>query len=103
MGVKEIINRLYAYKDESNDERLNDLIDDVIKLIIDKCKPNTGRKVYEMPNGKTTIFEFDENGIGKITLEAMDRIVELLKEKDGFKCEEKENGECPFYAPSCGL
>ena len=35
MGVKEIINRLYAYKDESNDERLNDLIDDVIKLIID--------------------------------------------------------------------
>lgn len=35
MGVKEIINRLYAYKDESNDKRLNDLIDDVIKLIID--------------------------------------------------------------------
>ncbi len=35
MGAKEIINRLYAYKDESNDERLNDLIDDVIKLIID--------------------------------------------------------------------
>ena len=38
MRVKEIINRLYAYKDESNDERLNDLIDDVIKLIIDECK-----------------------------------------------------------------
>lgn len=35
MGVKEIINRLYAYKEDSNDERLNDLIDDVIKLIID--------------------------------------------------------------------
>ena len=35
MGVKGIIDRLYAYKDESNDERLNDLIDDVIKLIID--------------------------------------------------------------------
>ena len=35
MGVKEIINRLYAYKDESNDKRLNDLIDDVIKLIVD--------------------------------------------------------------------
>lgn len=35
MGVKDIINRLYAYKDESNDERLNDLIDDTIKLIID--------------------------------------------------------------------
>ena len=36
MGVREIINRLYAYKEDSNDERLNDLIDDVIKLIIDR-------------------------------------------------------------------
>ena len=35
MGVKEIVNRLFAYKDESNDERLNDLIDDTIKLILD--------------------------------------------------------------------
>lgn len=35
MGTKEIINRLYAYKDESNDKRLNDLIDDAIKLILD--------------------------------------------------------------------
>ena len=103
MGVTEIINRLYAYKDESNDERLNDLIDDVIKLIIDECKPITGVKYYEMPNGKYSIFAFDENGIGKITIEAMDRLMELLAEKDSFKCEEKENGECPFYAPSCGL
>ena len=79
MGVKEIINRLYAYKDESNDKRLNDLIDDVIKLIIDECKPNTNRKVYEMPNGKTAIFEYDENGIGKITVEAMNRLMELLE------------------------
>ena len=28
--------------------------------------------------------------------------IELVTEIDGFKCEEKENGECPFYAPSCG-
>lgn len=62
-----------------------------------------GVKKYEMPNGKIAVFEYDEYGVGKITVEAMDRIVELLKEKDGFKCEEKENGECPFYAPSCGL
>lgn len=62
-----------------------------------------GVKKYEMPDGRTAVFEYDENGIGKITIEAMDRIVELLNEKDGFKCEEKENGECPFYAPSCGL
>lgn len=77
------------------------VIKKVIETIIDECKP-MGVKYYEMPNGKYTIFAFDENGIGKITVEAMDRIVELLNEKDGFKCEEKENGECPFYAPSCG-
>ena len=59
-------------------------------------------KEYKMPSGRTVVFEYDEYGIGKITVEAMDRIVELLNEKDGFKCEEKENGECPFYAPSCG-
>lgn len=61
-----------------------------------------GVKKYSMPNGKTVIFEYDEYGVGKITVEAMDRIVELLEEKEGFKCEEKENGECPSYAPSCG-
>lgn len=82
MGVKEIIDRLYAYKDESNDKRLNDLIDDVIKLIIDKCKPNMGAKIYEMPNGKTATFEFDENGIGKITIEAMDRLMEMIGAKE---------------------
>ena len=53
MGVKEIINRLYAYKDESNDERLNDLIDDVIKLIIDlkveKVAKPTATKSTEVP------------------------------------------------------
>lgn len=61
-----------------------------------------GVKKYEMPDGKIAVFEYDAYGIGQITVEAMDRIVELLEEKDGFKCEEKENGECPFYAPSCG-
>ena len=48
MGVKEIINRLYAYKNESNDERLNDLIDDVIKYIID-----LDRLTWTAPSGAT--------------------------------------------------
>lgn len=61
-----------------------------------------GVKEYKLKNGRKAVFEFDENGIGKITVEAMDRMMELLAEKDSFKCEEKENGECPFYAPSCG-
>lgn len=82
MGVKEIIYRLYAYKDESNDERLNDLIDDVIKLIIDECKPNTGAKIYEMPSGAKATFEYDENRIGKITVEAMDRLMEMIGAKE---------------------
>lgn len=45
MGVKGIIDRLYAYKDESNDERLNDLIDDVIKLIIDLMSELKGEPI----------------------------------------------------------
>lgn len=61
-----------------------------------------GVKKYEMPDGRVAVFEYDENGIGKITVEAMDMLMELLEGKDDFKCEEKENGECPFYAPSCG-
>lgn len=62
-----------------------------------------GVKKYEMPDGRVAVFEYDACGIGKITIEAMDRMMELLAEKDSFKCEEKESGECPFYAPSCGL
>lgn len=62
-----------------------------------------GEKKYEMPNGRAVVFEYDDNGIGKITIGAMDRLIELIEEKDSFKCEEKENGECPFYAPSCGF
>lgn len=43
-----------------------------------------GVKKYLMPNGKMVIFEYDENGVGKITIEAMDRMMELL----GVKVEE---------------
>ena len=35
-------------------------------------------KFYEMPNGKTVIFEYDENKIGQITLEAMDALMEMI-------------------------
>lgn len=48
-----------------------------------------GVKEYLMPNGKTVAFEYDENGIGKITIEAMDSLMEMIgaKETDD-KCED---------------
>lgn len=37
-----------------------------------------GVKEYELPNGRKAVFEFDENGVGKITLEAMDYLMGLI-------------------------
>lgn len=47
-----------------------------------------GVKEYELPNGRKAVFEFDENGVGKITLEAMDLLMGLIK-ADLVRC-----GEC---------
>ena len=47
-----------------------------------------GVKEYKLPNGKTAVFEYDEYGIGKITIEAMDRMMELIN-IDLVRC-----GEC---------
>lgn len=35
-------------------------------------------KEYEMPDGRKAVFEYDENGVGKITLECMDMLMSLL-------------------------
>ena len=37
-----------------------------------------GIKEYELPNGRKAVFEFDENGVGKITLEAMDLLMGMV-------------------------
>ena len=37
-----------------------------------------GVKEYELPNGRKAVFEFDENGVGKITLEAMDLLMGMV-------------------------
>ena len=39
-------------------------------------------KNYEMPSGAKVTFEYDEDGIGKISLEAMDRLMELAGAKE---------------------
>lgn len=58
------------------------VIKKVIETIIVEYKPNTDRKFYEIPNGKTVIFEYNEYGIGKITIEAMDRLMEMIGAKE---------------------
>ena len=35
-------------------------------------------KEYKLPNGKTGAFEYDENRVGKITLEAMDILMDSM-------------------------
>ena len=36
-----------------------------------------GVKKYELSDGRKAVFEFDENGIGKITIEFMDMLMEM--------------------------
>lgn len=52
-------------------------------------------KMYKLPNGKTVVFEYDENGIGRITIEALDSLMELIN-IDLVRC-----GECMHYAKPC--
>lgn len=41
-----------------------------------------GVKKYEMPNGKEVTFEYDAYRIGKISVEAMDRLMEMVGAKE---------------------
>lgn len=50
-----------------------------------------GVKEYELPDGRKAVFEFDENGVGKITLEAMDLLMGLIK-ADLVRCK-----DCKHY------
>ena len=38
-------------------------------------------KEYEMPDGRKAVFEYDENGVGKITLECMDMLMMLINDR----------------------
>ena len=40
-------------------------------------------KEYVMPDGKKVVFEYDHDGIGKVTIEAMDMLMGLIA--DGRK------------------
>ena len=41
-----------------------------------------GVKKYEMPDGRVAVFEYDACGIGKITIEAMDSLMEMVGAKE---------------------
>ena len=58
------------------------------KTTTDYKENDMGVKEYELPDGRKAVFEFDENGVGKITLEAMDLLMGLIK-ADLVRC-----GEC---------
>ena len=56
-------------------------------------------KTYELPNGRKMTAYFDENGIGKITVQALDSLVnelnEYASEECGHDCEHCAYLECP--------
>lgn len=66
-------------------------------------------KEYVMPDGKKAVFEYDHDGIGKVTIEAMDMLMGLIA--DGRKRGEwvivkepiEKYGEVLFDCSACGL
>ena len=44
-------------------------------------------KTYELPNGRKMSADFDENGIGKITVQALDSLVNELNEYASEECD----------------
>lgn len=38
-------------------------------------------KEYKLPNGKKAVFEYDHNGVGKITLECMDELMSMIADR----------------------
>lgn len=73
-------------------------------------------KEYVMPDGKKAVFEYDHDGIGKVTIEAMDMLMGLITDgrKRGEWVDDDFVGqyrcsECDYYAideydycPNCG-
>lgn len=35
-------------------------------------------KIYKMPDRRTAVFEYDENGVGKVTVNMMDFLMDML-------------------------
>lgn len=83
----------------------------------------TNSKEYEMPDGRTAVFEYSDEGIGSITLESMDMLMSMIADRPQGKwimhfddiwpeestqecsvCHEHQiiNGNDDNYCPNCG-
>ena len=49
------------------------------------------RKEYVMPDGKKAVFEYDHDGIGKVTIEAMDMLMGMITDRpqEWIPCSER--------------
>lgn len=56
-------------------------------------------KKYDLPNGKTVVFHYDDNGVGKVTLEAMDALMEMIKELPSAQPEIIRCKDCIYRDP----
>lgn len=66
-------------------------------------------KEYKLSNGNTAVFEYDTNGVGKVSLECMDELMSMIADRpqgkwiygehdvamcDGYRCD-----RCGFFVP----
>ncbi len=50
----------------------------LVRKVQDAMTHGTRKKVYELPGGQVVVFEHDHNGIGKVTVESMDALMEMV-------------------------
>jgi Zn finger protein HypA/HybF involved in hydrogenase expression len=62
-----------------------------------------GVKEYKMPNGKIAAFEYDESGVGKVTLECMDELMAMVSDRPQGEWIVYEGGwkDLDYYPPKC--
>ena len=64
-------------------------------------------KEYEMPDGRKAVFEYDENGVGKITLECMDMLMgELIAYQQCIQSRsfwDSKHSDCPYREYPCDV
>ncbi len=60
-----------------------------------------------MPDGKKTVFEYDHDGIGKVTIEAMDMLMGLItdgrRRGEWIETNEVAWGATLFRCSACGM
>ncbi len=54
----------------------------MVGFIENRKENDMGVKVYELRDGTRLFFNYDENGIGNITVEAMDMLIEMIGAKE---------------------